>query len=285
MHWMFWTVLVVLVWVRFALFVHDFLKLSTRGGDFESSGMICLYKGYARFMQRMRVEGKEHVPTLEELGGRALIVAPNHTAGVDPVLVQAALDSPMEPRWMMAEDMRIPALEWLWRLGRVIFVDRSVRDASSIRAALRHLKEGGVLGVFPEGHIERPPRMILPFKGGVGMLVERTGALVLPVVIDGAPQVDPAWASLWTPGHVTLRFLAVRDYSGRGMSGEEISADLRRIFLEATGWAANERTPILGNGHRILVDIAGRYVDSDGRVVGDEEAELIRRRLNGADRG
>ena len=34
-------------------------------------------------------------------------------------------------------------------------VDRFARDTASVRAALRHLKEGRILGVFPEGRIER----------------------------------------------------------------------------------------------------------------------------------
>lgn len=283
MHWMFWTALSALLWLRFALLVRDFQQLSLRGGDVETGAWVWVFRVYARWVQRMRVEGAEHIPTLESLDGRALIVAPNHTAGVDPVLVQAAIGGEFEPRWMMAEDMRAPGLQWFWEYGRVIFVDRSVRDTRSMREALRHLKHAGVLGVFPEGHIERPPRQILPFKGGIGMLVARTGALVLPVVIDGTPQHDPAWASLWRFGRARVRFLPMIDYRDRGMSADQISEDLRRIFVEATGWPLNDRVPIIGCGKRILVDVDGRYRDEDGRVVEEEEALAIRASLNGSE--
>ena len=280
---MFWIALFVLLWLRFALLVRDFQRLSLRGGDVETGAWVWVFRLYARLVQRMRVEGREHIPTRESLDGRALIVAPNHTAGVDPVLVQAAIAGAFEPRWMMAEDMRAPGLQWFWEYGRVIFVDRSVRDTRSIREAMRHLKQGGVLGVFPEGHIERPPRQILPFKGGIGMLVARAEALVLPVVIEGTPQCDPAWASLWRFGRARVRFLPLIDYQERRASSDEIGEDLRGVFAEATGWPLNDRVPIIGGGRRILVDVDGRYRDEDGRVLDDEEAMAIRASLNGSE--
>ncbi|TVQ76345.1 MAG: 1-acyl-sn-glycerol-3-phosphate acyltransferase [Phycisphaeraceae bacterium] len=282
MHWMFWTALFLLLWLRFALLVRDFQRLSLRGGDVETGAWVWMFRVYARLMQRMRVEGSEHVPTLDSLAGRALVVVPNHTAGVDPVLVQAAIGAAFETRWMMAEDMRAPGLQWLWDYGRVIFVDRSARDTRAMREALRHLKDGGVLGVFPEGHIERPPRQILPFKGGIGMLVSRTKALVLPAVIEGTPQCDPAWASLWRFGRARVRFLPLIDYQERGVPAAEISEDLRGVFVEATGWPVNDRLPIIGGGRRILVDVDGRYRDEEGRVLDDEEALAIQASLNGS---
>ncbi|MCW5768400.1 MAG: hypothetical protein KIT19_06930 [Phycisphaeraceae bacterium] len=41
-----------------------------------------------------------------------------------------------------------------------------------------------------------------------------------------------------TTGHITNAQLL--DYRGSGLSPEEISADLRRRFVEWTGWPANE---------------------------------------------
>src|SRR5690606_28478224 len=57
---------------------------------------------YARFFHALRVEGGEHVP--RSLHPGPLILVCNHTAGVDPLLVQAAV--PFEIRWMMARDMQ-----------------------------------------------------------------------------------------------------------------------------------------------------------------------------------
>jgi 1-acyl-sn-glycerol-3-phosphate acyltransferase len=197
---------------------------------------LLLIRLYARVVHRLRISGRDHVPRTVAPGPLILVV--NHTAGVDPILLQAAC--PFEIRWMMAEDMRLPRLEALWDWARVIFVNRDRADFTGTREALRHLREGGVLGMFPEGGLERPARMLLPFQTGVGVMARRTGARVLPVVIEGTPQVDPAWSSLWHCSRSRLTFHAPIDYAATGMSPDEITADLRRRFMDWTGWPGND---------------------------------------------
>ncbi len=191
---------------------------------------------YARFFHDLRVSGREHIPASPSPG--PLIVVANHTAGVDPILVTAS--GPFEIRWVMAQDMRLPALAWLWRWQRVIFVSRSGQDRRAVREALAHLEGGGVLGIFPEGGLERPPRQIRRFRRGVGLLIHRSRAPVLPMVIEGTPQVDPAWASLWRRGRARVTAHSIIDYAGSGLSGVEIAEDLRERYLEWTGWPAND---------------------------------------------
>lgn len=193
---------------------------------------------YARLMHRVRIEGKEHIPPARDDAG-PLIVVMNHTAGVDPVLVQAACR--FHIRYVMAEDMRLKRFNDLWEWQRVIFVDRVARSGHGAREAIRHLAEGGVLGIYPEGGLERPPCHLLPFEAGVGMLVRRGKARVLPVIISETPQVDPAWASLWTPSRSRLRFMPPIDYDGSGLSATAIAKDLQDRFQEWTGW------PVLGD--------------------------------------
>jgi hypothetical protein len=53
-----------------------------------------------------------------------------------------------------------------------------------------------VIGVFPEGRLERPERHLLPFLPGLGVMIKRTRASVLPIVIEGTPQTETAWASV-----------------------------------------------------------------------------------------
>lgn len=224
-----------------------------------STGLLyALGRLYARVVHGLRVEGREHVPSGRESPGPMIIVA-NHTAGIDPLLIGSAC--PFEIRWIMAEDMRLPSLEWFWRWQRVIFVaregmaPRGGRGAgggnqdggggnASLREALRHLEGGGVIGIFPEGGIERPPRQILPFMRGLGLLIARSKATVLPVLVDGTPQVDPAWASLWRPSRSRLRFLPAVEYGPalerRSMKSSDVLEDLRQRFLDASGWPAND---------------------------------------------
>jgi 1-acyl-sn-glycerol-3-phosphate acyltransferase len=208
---------------------------------------------YARLFHRLHVEGREHIPTARYPG--SLIVVCNHTAGVDPLLVQAAC--PFEIRWMMGTDMMVERYEWFWRWAGIISVDRTGRDSSGTKEAIRHVRSGGVLGVFPEGAIERPPRHILPFHPGVGLIIARTGASVLPVIVEGTPPpaAGGAWTSLYRRGHAKVTFgpvmevgsmqpepergpgpPAAADEGALRLGPEETAQRLQDWYLKATGW-------------------------------------------------
>ncbi len=208
--------------------------------DLETGLFLKVAAGYARVYHGLRIVGLPHVPR-ERVPGSLIVVA-NHTAGVDPVLIQIAC--PFEIRWIMAMDMRLPSFEWFWTWARIISIPRG-NELAATREAIRHVRHGndgrgGVLGIFPEGAIERPEREVLPFLRGVGLIIKKSNAIVLPVIIEGTPQVDPAWASLWRPSRSRLTFKQPIDYRESTLTPDEISADLRRRYTEWTGWPAND---------------------------------------------
>lgn len=209
---------------------------------------------YARLVHNLRIDGFENIPRTPHAG--PLVVICNHTAGVDPVLVQAAV--PFEIRWMMARDMMPRLLDPLWDFAGVIPVNRGGADTTAARQALRYLQRGsdridelsapaealgrgGVIGIFPEGGIERPRRTILPFQPGVGLLIHRSQAPVLQVIIDGTPAAATAWGSLTRRSRSRLRFLPIKSYADTGLSATEIAADLRQRLIDATGWRTTDR--------------------------------------------
>jgi 1-acyl-sn-glycerol-3-phosphate acyltransferase len=192
---------------------------------------------YTRLVHGLRAHGTQHIPA--DLAERGLLVVVNHTAGVDPVLVQAAF--PHEIRWMMARDMMTPALAAWWDWLGVIPVERSGpgkagSDAAAAREAIRHLKSGGVVGLFPEGGLERPPCVLRPFAPGVGLIARKGNARILPVVVEGTPQTHSAWGSLSTPSRSRVTFLPIIDPTACKRSAEEITADLMAAYQRATGW-------------------------------------------------
>jgi 1-acyl-sn-glycerol-3-phosphate acyltransferase len=238
----FWILAAIALWALWVVTAH-WLRANPRG-DPETGLAWRLLRLYARIVHRLRVEGLENLPRGPKAG--PLIVVANHTAGVDPLLIQAAC--PFFIRWMMALDMRLPTLEWFWKWVEIISVDRAGREVAATREAIRYLQEGGVVGIFPEGNLERPPRHILPFLPGVGLIVHRSKAPVLPVVVSGTPQVDPAWSSLWRPSRATVRFLPKVDYQSSGLQSAAIAEDLRRRFIEATGWPRCDLLDGMGPG-------------------------------------
>ncbi len=192
--------------------------------------LMAFIRLYARAWHCLEVEGRENVPK----SSAPLLVVANHTAGIDPILMQAVI--PFEIRWMMAKDMMEPSLDPLWKWADVIPVDRTGKDTSSAKDAIAHLRAGHVIGVFPEGRLERPERHLLPFLPGLGVMIKRTRASVLPIVIEGTPQTETAWASVLFRSESRVRVFPVIDYSATEFKANEIVDDLRRRFVEWTGW-------------------------------------------------
>jgi 1-acyl-sn-glycerol-3-phosphate acyltransferase len=190
---------------------------------------------YVRVYHRLRVRGREHIPPRPEVDGRPIIVVANHTAGVDPVLIQSAL--PFFVRWMMADDMRTPRTDPLFEWLEVIMIDRTGRaDLPALRAALSTLRERrAALGVFPEGRLHRRRGELLAFQPGVGVLVSRSGALVLPAIVRGTPHCRGSWTSLFIPSASRLTFMPLIDYRGTGLTPGQIAADLHARYRRWLG--------------------------------------------------
>lgn len=261
--------LALVVWLLLCAIGWWFWSVCVREDRLSSGVIIRVMRAYARRFHRLAIIGEEVVPdrnTWHHSGrhdgsptgeDEPLIVVSNHIAGIDPILIQASL--PFEVRWMMASDMRLPLLEWLWRYGRILFVDRAGGGSSAgVRSAIEHLSRGGVVGVFAEGFIERPPNRVLPFQDGVGLLVRRTSARVLVVAIDGIPERDTAWASLWTRTQARVRFVDLVDYRDPSSGSVKlkpgvIAADLRERLVRATRWETTDEQPA-PHGTRARVD-------------------------------
>jgi 1-acyl-sn-glycerol-3-phosphate acyltransferase len=193
---------------------------------------------YAKLVHRLTCHTEPGA--LSDLQG-PLIVVCNHTAGVDPILVSSKC--PRRVAWIMAEDMRLPWLDWFWNWQRVIFVTRTKEGRKGLREARAALASGGCIGIFPEGRLERPHNRLLPFNPGVGMLIKRSNARVLPVIIDGTPECANAWQSIWTRSNATVRYMRPISYADSSLTAAEIAADLQHRFAAWTGWPVASHAP------------------------------------------
>jgi 1-acyl-sn-glycerol-3-phosphate acyltransferase len=175
--------------------------------------------------------------------GPAILVC-NHISGLDPVMIQSVC--PRSIIWMMAREYyEIPTLKWFFRTIEAIPVDRSGRDLTATRAALRTLADGRVLGIFPEGRIEKT-RDLIPFQTGVAMMAIKTGVPVYPAYIDGTQRGMSMVRAFLTPSEATLAFGPPVQFERGSTSKEALDAATRRI-QEAVEKLKNEqesgRTP------------------------------------------
>jgi len=191
---------------------------------------------FARVVHRVRYEGLEHVPATNHPG--PLIVVANHTGSVDPMLLQVGCL--FNIRWMMATETMAPSVAWLWKWRKTIAVDRDGKDLAAAREAIRLIKSGGCVGVFPEGRIVTPPGRVWPFAEGVGLMVSRTKAPVLLAWIRGTPLTTDMKESIFTPSHAVVRFLGVIQFPDEAKASE-ITQTLRTRIAEASGWPMTDR--------------------------------------------
>ena len=166
-----------------------------RRRDFRAIHSVCNI--YGKAFQRVRV----HTPCPLPRTGPAL-VASNHTAGLDPITIQSVCPRPIV--WIMTHEYYDkPSLRWFLKYAEMIRIDREGRDSGAWRDALRMLKKGRVVGVFPEGRIERTPAL-MPFQSGVALLAMRGGADFFPVYVDGLQRNKPMLDAFLTPQHPSV---------------------------------------------------------------------------------
>jgi 1-acyl-sn-glycerol-3-phosphate acyltransferase len=134
--------------------------------------------------------------------GPAILVC-NHTSSLDPVLLQAAC--PRVITWMMAKEYSFFGFRWFLNAIEPILVERSGRDMAATRTALRALKDGKILGLFPEGRIA-PGRELLEFQTGVALLALKSRAPVYPAYLDGSQRGKGMLEALSFPNQCTLAF-------------------------------------------------------------------------------
>ena len=70
-----------------------------------------------------------------------------------------------------------------------ISVDRSIHDEKAKSEALDVLKSGNVLGIFPEGTINRTNDIIMPFKYGAVSFAKKTNVCIIPFAITGSYNI------------------------------------------------------------------------------------------------
>lgn len=154
---------------------------------------------------KVTLEGREHLPKAPH----KLLVISNHFSWFDAPIISLLL--PFPPAYLIATE----AIEQPWiRMFTTIFesipIWRGQVDRKAMTTAVRVLREGGIVGIFPEGGINpalaeavasgqqidelagnmsRVDGKLIRAKSGVALLATMSEATILPVALQGSQHI------------------------------------------------------------------------------------------------
>lgn len=154
---------------------------------------FCTVKLIDSIYFRTKYAGLHHLPAKVPF-----ILASNHLSNLDPFILGAC-------QWRRfnylakAELFNTPAKDWFFRQVGSIPIKRGTSDFRALREALRSLKAGRPLILFPEGTRGHSGRSKEP-QPGVGFLTRKSRVPVIPARIVGSDGGLPPGAS-WFKFH------------------------------------------------------------------------------------
>lgn len=173
-----------------------------------------------RLIFRFRIEGAP-----PKAGGYVLVA--NHCSFLDPLILGASLRRRVV--YLMTETVwRSRKTGWFYRWNRSIPLSVRGGNREALRVARDVLKQGRVVGIFPEGGLSRDGKLMLGSPGAVSLVLNE-GLPIVPVGIIGAHDVMPPG------GGFRLRRVTVR--YGEPITPEEVAAlgpDRRARLRDAT---------------------------------------------------
>ena len=158
-----------------------------------------LYRVYFRLYHRGRIYNVARLPARG-----AVILAANHVSFLDPPLLGMGFQREC---CFLARDtlFRNPLAGWLLRSWNCLPMSRDRGDLGAVRTMLRLLGEGKAVLMFPEG-TRSPDGQLQEARAGIGMIVARSKAPVVPMRIFGTDRALPRGASWPRPARLVIKF-------------------------------------------------------------------------------
>lgn len=125
----------------------------------------------------LKVSGAEHIPPTG-----AFILVANHASYFDPPLVGTAIRQRYIHFMAKEELFKNPILGWFLRFMHTFPVHRGRIDSEAIKESFRVLRQGEVLGIFPEG-TTRNQGLLGKFHDGFAGIAIKAGVPILPAAI------------------------------------------------------------------------------------------------------
>jgi 1-acyl-sn-glycerol-3-phosphate acyltransferase len=185
--------------------------------------LAALPRAYFRFS----VDGAERVPARG-----ACVVAANHVSYLDPVVLAMACPRPV--RFLVDRGQYVrPLVHWIAVRTGAIPVENAPSDLGSLRRTLAALRDGSVVGIFPEGG-RSDDGSLKPGRPGAALLALRAGVPLIPAAIVGAYEAYGRHHRFPRPRPVRVRFGAALDLPAgwQGPAAKHHAAEATALLME-----------------------------------------------------
>ena len=190
-----------------------------------------LSKAIAKTFFNYRVIGAENM--IEE---GPCIIAANHCSYLDPPLVGVACKRAIH--YLARKSLLdVPILGPILPELNVIPVDQKNADRSALMGAIRVVRNGGAVLIFPEG-TRSPDGKLQPAQPGIGMIAAKTDAPVVPVFINGAFAALPRGSGTPLCVPITVTVGPVISFAHQIKSDKSSYLELGRLVNRAIAMCA-----------------------------------------------
>ena len=193
----------------------------------------------ARLYHGLTTPGGNRLPAR---GG--VVLAAIHRSAIDPLLLQTVCRRSLH--WMVAQEyFNKRWLAWIFQQTGSVPVSRSGQDTAATRQAIRLLRAGEVVAIFPYGDIRDPGAPEPELKDGAALLALVTDSPLVPAGIVGIDHRGVV--SDWLRPHRGVRVKIGRPVDLKDLAGREHD---RAAVAEATRRLAAAL-------HQLEVELAG----------------------------
>jgi 1-acyl-sn-glycerol-3-phosphate acyltransferase len=194
-----------------------------------------------RLFFRPEVEGKENIPAT----GGALL-ASNHLAVADsfflPLTLSRRVTFPAKLEYFTQPGIKGKFKKWFFTGMGQIPIDRSGGAAAqaALDTGIRLLREGHLLGIYPEG-TRSPDGRLYQGKTGLARMVLESRVPVVPVAMFGTDKANPIGSKMWRPHKIRIRIGKPLDFSRyEGLAGDRfversITDEIMYALMELSG--------------------------------------------------
>ena len=139
--------------------------------------IFTLLRFLSKILYRVEITGQENIPD-----NKNVIIVANHKSFLDPIFMMIAVRNRRIIPVAKKELFDVPVLKHILKKLEVIPIDRANPGLTTIREILKQIKNGRILGIFPEGTRSTMDKF-LPAKPGVGLFATKTKSEIIPMSI------------------------------------------------------------------------------------------------------